>query len=561
MQLFERPLFIERYVAHNRAGSENGSGLNPIGLGCLVATKYYLASGMLAHLDRLLESHKTTVLTPRPDPLPVWIESSQPIPSPCGNASALLLLSPKRLYKRWQRSLYAAAYPAVKNPAWGKNQWALLIFASSGQLLLELEYGGGKWMFASTHVCPVHQCWMISNANPNKQPNLQPCTTCQEALHYWAKWFSFTYLHIHAGRSPSVEREVYHLQDTPLIDASASSRTNAVIVLSPHSENREQISKGQSQRSVEQGRGSQLQVVERKSSFLLERYLEHLSTMPPAEGVERSQKYLWMHSAWHMTEMLRHSTDDVPLQLPAEYVYIELEQPRLLHNQEVAAFSLMPLEGQRWLFSVIDRIDQTVWKLFHEGGGWLIPRGYICPEQRCTTEMIGGMTLYRLCNSCQERLNHYTSWIAIALRMIAGDFQEQVEVREPEYMVETAERTVHDISTGKTQQRSVRHHFRVIRYLDACVYKGQAPQTKRGSWMTGRPLAESEYEVNPNAIIYVKIRSREYARTYRHQRYIHVRGKKQLIPPHYRLQPMTIATFRQLKQVQRITRVYASKYE
>ena len=79
--------------------------------------------------------------------------------------------------------------------------------------------------------------------------------------------------------------------------------------------------------------------------------------------------------------------------------------------------------------------------------------------------------------------------------------------------------------------------------------------------MSGRPMAESEYEINPNAIIYVQIQPKGYNRTYTHERYTYVRGKTQHVEPGPRLQPMTIAPFRQLKHIQKITRVYASKYD
>ncbi len=78
--------------------------------------------------------------------------------------------------------------------------------------------------------------------------------------------------------------------------------------------------------------------------------------------------------------------------------------------------------------------------------------------------------------------------------------------------------------------------------------------------MSGKPLAESEYDINPNAILYVEIQPRDHDRTYKHARYTRMRGKTQHIDPKPRLQPMTIATFRELPKIQRITKVYASKY-
>lgn len=79
--------------------------------------------------------------------------------------------------------------------------------------------------------------------------------------------------------------------------------------------------------------------------------------------------------------------------------------------------------------------------------------------------------------------------------------------------------------------------------------------------MSGKPLAESEYDMNPSAIIYVQIQPREHDRTYKHNRYTYMKEKTQHIDPQTRLQPMTIATFRQLPKLQRITKVFASTFE
>ena len=197
-------------------------------------------------------------------------------------------------------------------------------------------------------------------------------------------------------------------------------------------------------------------------------------------------------------------------------------------------------------------------------GNWTVSKEHTCPEQRCQVEDAETGRVFHLCEVCQERATHYTSWLAIALRMLAGDFREQVEVRKPEELLETSTRTVRDKTTGEEREKRVLYRFKVIRYYDACVRRDGQPQTKRGSWMANRPLAESEYEVNPAAIIYVLIQPRKHQRTYRHRRYTHMQGKTQQIDPNLRAQPMTMATFRQLhqfQQVQRITRVSASSYE
>lgn len=102
--------------------------------------------------------------------------------------------------------------------------------------------------------------------------------------------------------------------------------------------------------------------------LLIEQYIDKHEKK--AVTIEQSHKYLWMHSAWLMTQALRLHTDDTPLQLPAHPVYIELEQPRQIHEHEVAAFSFLQNDQPSWTLSVINTKGETLWSVFHEAGDW-----------------------------------------------------------------------------------------------------------------------------------------------------------------------------------------------
>ena len=144
-----------------------------------------------------------------------------------------------------------------------------------------------------------------------------------------------------------------------------------------------------------------------------------------------------------MTEALCYTIDeDEFLHLPSSHLYIELEQTHQLNNQPFAACSFLCLSGlgqsvQRWQYSVIDIHGQSIWHIFYEGdtvkgqGHWTLPKEYLCPDGQCHVEETASGKLFTLCEVCQRVLASYVSWIVIALRMIAGDFQEQVELREP----------------------------------------------------------------------------------------------------------------------------------
>jgi len=307
--------------------------------------------------------------------------------------------------------------------------------------------------------------------------------------------------------------------------------------------------------------------------LLLDRYVSQQESQRQ-QAIESADKYLWMHSAWTMTEALRPTMGAIDLlRLPSTNTYIELEQPHIVHEAQFAACSFLQLPAgtdsvQRKLYSILDIEGKAHWKMLYEykdakqPGRWALPQDYQCPVQQCGREQTPEGVIFHLCDRCQKRASHFTTWLAIALGMIAGDYQEQVELREPEEVIETSKKYVYDEQSGATIEKTVLRRFRVIRYYDACVQRhSSAPRSRRGSWMTNRPLAESEYDVNPDALIYVLIRPKDYDRTYLHQRFVNMYGKTQHIDPKRRLQPMTIARLRQLPQIQRITKVYASAYQ
>jgi hypothetical protein len=294
------------------------------------------------------------------------------------------------------------------------------------------------------------------------------------------------------------------------------------------------------------------------SPLLLDRYLLRRQEVRVIDA-RTLDKYLWMQSAWLMSDALRHGITPI-LSLPKRALYIELEYPQQLYHQEVAAFSFAPHE-QCWVFAVLDSNGQTIWSIHYEQHTWALPRAYHCPEQQCQTVADGEGMSYLLCELCQQRINHYPPWLVVALRMIRGDFRTQVTLQEPEVIMKSGHYTVREGLDGPTSTIQTSHTFRIIRPFDASVLSSSVSQGKRGSWMRGRPLATGVNELNPNAIIYVQIQPEAYNRTYVHDRYTGVKGTVQHVEPGPRLQPMTVAAFQRLGSWQRLTRVTASRYE
>lgn len=511
---------------------------------------------------------------------PLWIECLHSVPGYTRRTFGVFCFRAdyeKRpfIFSADQKSYYRTYY--------GKSRWRLDFVNEHGspflRLLSENLHVSDKtsWVVEPSHVCPIQMC-VVSNAPPSARiapPVL--CSLCQAEADFWL-------LQANSLLAVALHQPLKRKQKTTMIIQPASPSTTekqpspSHLILNQGTEgdtgihHPTPITSVSKEEDVPPAAPIQSKPVIIMRALLIDRYTHEQKTTQKQEVVEHARKFLWMQSAWFMTEALRSTaSDDESLRLPTDDIYIELEQPHMIHQQQFAACSFLHIPGdertiQRWQYAVIDNEGKTVWDMFYEYshtdqyGIWTVPKAYVCPNGACSEEHGETEPLFTLCTSCQERASHHTSWIAVALRMIAGDFQEQVEIREPEEVLETSTKEVVDEMTGEIKQKPILRRFTVIRYYDACRSRSGKPETKRGSWMDDKPFAESEYEVNPNAIIYVQIQPRDHERTYRHDRYVQMRGKTQHIDPKPRLQPMTIATFRQLPKLQEITKVFASEY-
>lgn len=457
---------------------------------------------------------------------PFWIECHLPLPGYARRNFAVLGF--RTDYDEHPLLLHGETIEYKYDTSVG--DWQLIFITEQGEVFLRLRKAIrflDEWRVDYGKPCSMKACPEASD--PFYMPGVR-CEACHSEERYW-KQVAEAFLVAALVGMPTLLREKKEPAEekrqvsSPEPHAKKEVRKPSVVVVHPLLIDR--------YRRAHQGRG--------------------------ADMMARAEKYLWMYSAWLMVEALRLGGDDNPLHIPANPLYIELEQERILYGQHVAAFLFFPKQDQDWILSVLGGDGRTVWSLIYEKQTWTLPQDYGCPESQCSTQETEHGRVYHLCSLCQQRLGHYTSWIAIALRMLAGDFREQVELQEPEFVLETSTGEMPE-DQGNQQRNPQLYRYRVIRYFDACRYTGKSPQTKRGSWMTGRPLAESEYDVNLDALLYVVIFPKEHDRNYRHERFVRMRGKTQRIEPKPRLQPMTIAKFRQLKQRQPITHVLASRY-
>jgi hypothetical protein len=520
---------------------------------------------------------------------PFWMECQVPLSGAHRMISGAICF--RATYERRplvQRKLGEAYYRVFDR----KGKWRLDFVDAQGTPLLRLLSSPSsaeetEWYLDPSHLCPTGQCRAGNDPPSARRSSPSCCEACAQELAFWQRWSNtLLALALHQPRIRSVPRSA---PGAPSVVAPVPQKTvHATRMISAVSRQSrpEGATSSDSQPqelSAAPAPATAAEVFASPSarspvmvtqSLLIERYIHRQRTQQQQDQIEQAHKFLWMHSAWAMTEALLPGVGDAALlYLPRNPVYIEFEQPRQFASMQIAACSLLcqhadeQTKQSHWRYTLIadnGTASQTLFYAFDgrkQQGRWSLPPHYTCPKNQCHSREMPSGQMFILCPDCQRRFDFVTAWLAIALRMVAGDFQEQVEFRLPEEVLETSKRMVRDETRGEMKEKTILHRFRVIHYYDACVQRSTNPQSPRGSWMSGRPLAESEYDVNPHAIIYVQIEPRDYERTYRHERFVHMRGKSQHIDPKVRLQPMTIATFRQLPHRQRITKVYASSFE
>jgi hypothetical protein len=399
MEVFNQQSALKSFLNRDR---NNEIEFSLAGLASLSASKFYLSNGMLSFIEKQQLKPGTR---PRIDIFPIWIESQQSMTSPCGDASAVLFFSPRSIYHKWRQSSHFPVHTNFSSIG-SEQQWNLIVLDTRQQVLIDGMYAVGQWSFATEHTCPFHKCQFLSTTTKRKkrqQLKLYPCQMCIRALKYWSRWFTSVFNMLIQDRN--LTRKSFHF---PLLEvrATTSDMDKIIVVSLPPQPEKAQIVPIRRAASVSEHSSSLEKPI--TTHLLINQYIEKISS-EIVESVIKSHKYLWMQSAWLMTEMLRLTTDDVPLQLPMQDIYIELEQTYQLHGQEVAAFSLLRTNHLAWKLSAINGVGQTVWVALYEQNIWKLPQRYTCPNQQCTQEETPQGTVYQLCNQCQERITHYTS--------------------------------------------------------------------------------------------------------------------------------------------------------
>jgi hypothetical protein len=253
--------------------------------------------------------------------------------------------------------------------------------------------------------------------------------------------------------------------------------------------------------------------------------------------------------------------------LPQGPLLLTLEAPVVPRFETPNARSLLPVKGLHWIcmndprladMSASGRVAQSIRSLLHrdplfllnlvtedadtvfslayapEQGRWGLSPVHVCPFGRCSPTD-GDET-------CEQCRLWCASWSMVfpLLLMVKDRLFAQ-----PRQQTEQVVRRVERQHSGKKRTVAVSYSYSVIDASHLTRREVRRSLFPRGSWLQRHAPEEIAYEDRA---------ARAYARTYRHERYTHMRGQTQEIRPR-KLRHTPV-----LKSRQRITSVIASSY-
>jgi hypothetical protein len=176
-------------------------------------------------------------------------------------------------------------------------------------------------------------------------------------------------------------------------------------------------------------------------------------------------------------------------------------------------------------------------------GKWTLNKIDLCPTQRC--EYLGidsrGWPGWYICDMCKPTFDYWTSWFPVALMAINLDFAETEERQEPKRFIEREIRK-QKADQGYKETR-VLHTFHIITF-DISV----KPHTiSKESLEHGEPVHPTwlERAIADETVLYVDRHIEQFPRTFRHERYVNMRGKTIEVQAHDKRIPVSVKKLKQ----------------
>lgn len=176
-------------------------------------------------------------------------------------------------------------------------------------------------------------------------------------------------------------------------------------------------------------------------------------------------------------------------------------------------------------------------------GLWSLNKVNLCPSGLC--ECLGqdtkGFLSWYMCESCKAQFEYWTAFFSTALLAITLNFAEEEEPKKPLIMVE------HETRRRKQDHESQKanrvHTYQTITFDLAVKPLAPSPQgihqkeKIHPTWV--------ERAIQDETILYVDKCIDESQRTFRHERYVNMRGKTITIPSYSKRIPRSVKRLKQ----------------
>lgn len=202
----------------------------------------------------------------------------------------------------------------------------------------------------------------------------------------------------------------------------------------------------------------------------------------------------------------------------------------------------------QWTLDIMQLGKHPVSYAYHaERGLWTLNMP-LCYAGQC--EMTGkdaqGWPGWYICPECRPAFDFWTSWFPVALMAINGDFAETEERREPQiikaYEPRGTRRGQHS-GTSKYDEKPVAHSWHVVTFdisvksLHSHPEESQEHEPLHPTWL--------ERAIADEAVVYVAKHIQETQRTFRHERYVNMRGKTIDVRSYDKRVPMSVKHLKQ----------------
>jgi hypothetical protein len=275
--------------------------------------------------------------------------------------------------------------------------------------------------------------------------------------------------------------------------------------------------------------------------------------------VDSAQKYLLKPSALAMIMRLMPEHSQAMLtSLPGTGIWMMLDDPTSTNvyfsSMPHATFSYLESHPRarmpRRLVGIADRPwlwDFEVMAIGHhplsylydaDRQRWTLNNIDVCPVRRC--EQLG-MDQWRwpnwyICDVCRPAFEYWTSWLPVALMAVNLDFAETEERPKRATFIERETRKKR--AEKGYQEVSVTHMYQIVTF-DISV-KTQIPPIQHPSSNELVHPTWLEQAIHDETVLYVDKHIEQTQRTFKHERYINMRGKTIDVRPYDKRIPMSV---------------------